>query len=604
MRRNSSILAAICILALCVQHAVAENAASLGQGLKTSAPQKDTLELPFFDDFSYADAKPDSRLWTTGNVEVNNHMPMNPPSTGALMLDALDGNKQFYSNAKYGSVTPADTIESAPINLLYPGNRSIYLSYYYQCGGLGDAPEENDSLVLEFWSPTERKWSKITAYTGGKAQPFRQEIIQISENKYLQKGFKFRFRNYISLGSQRAPDLVGNCDYWMIDYVSINKSRYDTDTVYSDVSLTALPELLIGGYQQVPWSHYLAAREVPNVSYKINYRNNDSKARLLDSINLYLKHDGQVDKYALGTYNMPKYMDFENENTEFSYKFVSESSTEAKYDIEVRLVSDALSADYAQNNSATIHKSLTNLYAYDDGTAEAAYGIQGEGSSGGLVAVMYTTLKPDAIKGVYMYFCPIYDNRQAETFSLKIWACKNGKPADAIYTKRNVQVPKSDTEQWMLVTVDEEISVTDTFFVGWEKDYNEMIAIGFDKNSTSANPKYYNIGGTWKQSKEPGQIMMRPAFGEIRTPVEEIQPKPVATRDVKMSVYPNPAMEYIKARGIGDNATLQIISISGKIVKTLRASDDEEIPIDDIQAGTYILYSQQNRARAKFIKIN
>ncbi len=590
------ILSAICLTAWAVNYTGAQNA-----GSKASAPQKDTLELPFFDDFSHAAGRPDPTLWTSNCVEINNHMPMDPPSTGALMLDALDGNKRFYSNARYGSATPADTIESAPINMQYQGNKSIYMSFYIQRGGLGDAPEDCDSLVLDFYSPTERKWNKVRAFNGGKATPFQQEIIHISENKYLQKGFRFRFRNYISLGSQLAPDLVGNCDYWLIDYVYIDKSRHETDTVYSDVSLTSLPEVLIGGYQEVPWRHYSSLKQKPGISYKINYRNNDSKARLLDSINLYLRHDGMADKYALGTYNMPKYMSFENENNNFEYTLASKRDSMAEYDIEVNLVSDALSSDYAPNNKVSIHKTLSNQYAYDDGTAEAAYGLQGEGASGGLVAVKYHTLMPDAIKGVYMYFCPIYGNRQAESFSLKIWECKDGKPGDAIYTKRNVQVPKGETEQWILVSVDEEVMISDTFFVGWEKDYNEMIAIGFDKNTTSANPKYYNIGGKWKQSKEPGQIMLRPAFGDITTPTHDIEGGAMAMR-TRLKVWPNPASEFIRVDGIAPNTAILIISTSGKPVMSTVSGNSEEIDIQRLPAGTYIIHVPKQRASAKFVK--
>lgn len=570
-----------------------------------SADNRDTLELPFFDDFSYPGQSPDAGLWQNSGASISCTLPLNPPSTGALTLDALDSLGRFYSNARYGSITPADTIESRPINLQYPGNKSIYLSYFYQRGGLGDPPETGDSLILEFYSPTERQWSRIKAYEGGRCQPFRQEMIQISENKYLQKGFRFRFRNYISLGSQLAPDLVSNCDHWMIDYVTINRNRTDSDTIYSDVALSAYPEVRIGEYQLVPWRHYTAADPKPPVNYMIKYRNNDSKARLLDSINLYLSHDGKTEKYALGTYNMPGSMDFDNENPDLGYTLTSQNDTSAEYNIEVRLVSDALSSDYPANNSLSINKKLTNCYAYDDGTPEAAYGLQGEGSSGGLVAVKFRTLKPDILKGIYMYFCPIYGNRQADNLNLKIWDCENGLPKNAIYTKRNVSVPKDNTGQYILIPIDEDVEVADTFFVGWEKNDNAMIAIGFDKNSTAANPKFYNIGGKWKQSKEPGQIMLRPAFGQLMTPAGDIRPGDIASQLKTITVYPNPASQYIRIKGYQDHGNLYIISASGKpVMQITEPCGDTEIDISGLARGTYIIYQPDTRASAKFIKAN
>lgn len=573
---------------------------------QTSDGEGDVLQLPFFDDFSYMAATPDELLWECHGTTVCYDLPKNPPSTGALLLDALDAKSRFYANARYGTTTPADTVESLPINLEYPGDKSIWLSFYYQRGGYGDCPEAGDSLVLDFYAPTERKWQSIKTYKGGKSTPFAQEMINITEPQYLQKGFRFRFRNYISLGSSLAPDLVSNCDHWLVDYVYLNVNRYVGDTVYSDVSLTNTPIVKIGDYQQVPWRHYVGSSKRDNLNYTIHYRNNDNRARLLDSINLYLTHDGNTEKYALGTFNMPSYMDFENRNNNFEYTLTSQYDSIAEYQVKVSLVSDATSSDYAPNNTITVDKTFSNCYALDDGSAEAAYGLHGEGSDGAMIAVKYHTYMPDKLCGVYMYFCPVYNNQQADNFDLKVWACQDGVPQYEIASKNNVEVPKDSTGKFVYIPLPEPVMVRDTFFVGWQKNETSIIAVGFDRNTTTPNRKFFNIGGDWKLSKEAGQIMIRPAFGDIKTAVPELPTARAAAR--KLVLYPNPASTYVNVEtedGREQSLTLMIINArSGQVIKTVRdISAPGILDVDDIPAGAYIVVSPATGEKAKLLII-
>lgn len=579
--------------------------AAAGMTAVDAAAQQDMLELPFFDDFSYIKAAPDETLWASHGATVCYDLPKNPPSTGAMLLDALDGSGRFYPNARYGSTTAADTVESLPINLKYPGEKSIWLSFYYQCGGFGDRPEKGDSLVLDFYSPPERKWQSIKVYEGGKSNQFEQEMINIIDEKYLQQGFRFRFRNYISLGSSLSPDLVSNCDHWLIDYVSLDVNRYEGDTVYKDVSLTNTPIIRVGDYQQVPWRHYVNSKKHDPVNYTIHYRNNDSRARLLDSINLYLAHDGVTEQYALGTFNMPSYMDFENKNENFAYTFTSDSDTAATYNVTVKLVSDATMNDYAANNSVTVEKTFSNCYALDDGTAEAAYGLHGEGSDGAMIAIKFNTYIPDKLRGVYMYFCPVYNNQQADNFDLKVWACQDGLPVSEIATKANVPVPKDSTGCFIYIPFDQPVEVSDTFFVGWQKNETSIIAVGFDRNTSTPNHKYFNIGGDWKLSKERGQIMIRPVFGDVKTAVSELEPDG-RLLSKKLRIYPNPATDYITVETGTDSGkplSLMIVNArSGQVVKTIRnVEDGGTVYLDDIAAGAYIVVSPTTGASAKLL---
>lgn len=131
------------------------------------------VTLPFFDDFSNYIGAPKTSLWADRQAFVNNTYPVIPPSIGVATLDALDANGLIYSHAE---TTPfgADTLTSNPIRLDYNNvyhrpmqiSDSLYFSFYYQPGGasrfyppvewerIGDHPETDDSLVLEFGYPT------------------------------------------------------------------------------------------------------------------------------------------------------------------------------------------------------------------------------------------------------------------------------------------------------------------------------------------------------------------------------------------------------------------------------------------------------------------
>jgi len=127
------------------------------------------VKLPFIEDFSNYTGYPSARLWMDDYAFVNRSFAIVPPSIGVVTLDALDADGRVYAHADRDAF-PADTLTSRPIRLdsnfaLHRPMRvsdSLYFSFYYQPAGgcvnipavewerVGDAPELNDDLVLEF----------------------------------------------------------------------------------------------------------------------------------------------------------------------------------------------------------------------------------------------------------------------------------------------------------------------------------------------------------------------------------------------------------------------------------------------------------------------
>ena len=115
--------------------------------------------LPIFDDFHTDDIFPDTAYYSDSYAFVNDDFAYRSVNVGVATLDAIDETGNIYPDASPFPFV-ADHLTSRPIRLdsLFLPNEtraitladSIYFSFYYQPQGLGNPPEEEDSLVLQF----------------------------------------------------------------------------------------------------------------------------------------------------------------------------------------------------------------------------------------------------------------------------------------------------------------------------------------------------------------------------------------------------------------------------------------------------------------------
>lgn len=567
------------------------------------------LELPFFDDFTHHDKGiADPEKWTGNNVFINNNLAYYPPSFGVATFDAVKNSGEFYSGADYNTEFYADTLTSLPINLYYPDNETIFLSFYYQPQGISDKPETEDSLFLDFYSPLNDEWINIWKKEGSMNQSFKQHIIQVSGNEYLQEGFQFRFRNKASLGTGSVPDIVANCDFWHIDYIKLDKNRNESDTINHDIAFQYPVNFLFNNYQLLPNEH--AKKAIENneltLSYEITYRNNDNKIRLLDSLSLYIQADNKnKEKIYIGSYNFHGYTTVENNNDNLSYTFPIPEGNETDYALSIKLVTDEY--DVKSNNLSTITKKFSNEYAIDDGTAEAGYGIGGEGTQQAMVACKFYTHKTDYLKGVNISFNPVFANRQAQYFYLMVWNqnSETGLPGELIYEKEGLQVNKSNFNEFNFYEFDSLFTVTDTFFIGWRKTVTEILNVGIDISTKNINNKFYNINGYWSNSQIQGQLLFRPVFGKNNT--TEITEQ--STNNEHLKVYPNPVNDILTLEFESDSRIFQkqiyIFNGIGKLVdKYIIDGENYNIDVKKYPEGIYYIRCPEMNVNRKFLKIN
>ena len=144
-------------------------------------------ELPFYDDFSGNSIYPDLSKWTDRYVFINDTYSDRQITTGIATFDAIDEKGRLYETA-ISTGFAGDMLTSQPINLEYTTSDNILLSFYYEAGGLGDSPETNDSLTLQFLDPAENKWFSVWRTRGGAETGFRQTAIPIEDLRFLKKG--------------------------------------------------------------------------------------------------------------------------------------------------------------------------------------------------------------------------------------------------------------------------------------------------------------------------------------------------------------------------------------------------------------------------------
>ncbi|MBC7426671.1 MAG: hypothetical protein H7321_09065, partial [Bacteroidia bacterium] len=199
---------------------------------------RDTLKLPFFDEFVKAGPFPDPKKWTDNQAYVNATFALSPPSYGVATLDNLNSKGNPYNTLSGKTSSRSDSLTSQPINLKtrlagmttvkYTPADSVYLSFFYQSQGLGDLLDNSDTLILEF-KDTFKKWSRVWAVTGTKTKPFKQILQGIIDGKYLGPDFQFRFVNYTKN--------TGNLNQWHLDYIRINRARNRHDTLVEDLAI-------------------------------------------------------------------------------------------------------------------------------------------------------------------------------------------------------------------------------------------------------------------------------------------------------------------------------------------------------------------------------
>jgi hypothetical protein len=595
------------------------------------------ITLPFYDDFSFSSVFPADSLWEDRFVFVNSTFGINPPSVGMATFDAINDSGSIYPNA---TPTPfeADFLTSRHVRLdssfhiisqkLDPSD-SLYLSFYYQPQGNGNYPNPGDSLILQFASfPPDTSiilvdttggiwkydtiisthWNTVWASPGMTYSTFfskynkyfRQVLIPVKDSRYFFKEFQFRFKNKASIANNIIPSWQSNMDIWNIDYVYLNLNRSKIDTVYQDITFVDPAPTILKNYQLMPIKQFsntelkdtLKMKEsnlynqVTNISYKYDVKE-------LGGSFFYNHNGGVMDIYPFITNGFHNWPYHTKPTVDFTLPAMSGDS--AKFEIKhyLGLTSGWTDKNY-YNDTLRFFQNFNNFYAYDDGTAEAGYGLAGIYSK---LAYAFTLNQPDTLGAVDIFFNQTLTSPDTRYFKLTVWSSVN--PEVIVYQSSRVH-PEYEMElnKFHRYTIDDALLVlgAGTFFVGWQQSSDENLNVGFDMNTNSATKLWYNSEGIWSNTSFIGSLMLRPVMGLNVSQKKKLIEKQM-TEVLSCKIYPNPA-HYgsllkleVPQKYLGvDYYDSMIIEIYNNIgARVLSLKFNQEVDLSTLDRGLYMI---------------
>lgn len=588
---------------------------NVGNKIDSTCPLVDTnLRVAVY---KSADLK-DYFLWQDYYAYFNTHYPYMPYSKGVATLDGLNDKGRPYVPDVFDAYGRADVLTSVPIDLSpYSTMDSVYISFMYQPQGYGDWPDKRDSLVLEFRRQTDSadKWKPVWSAHGFTA-PIKLDTLgfyfanipipgqtKISDPIYFYDSFQFRFTNYATL--------TGNNDHWHIDYVRLDTARTYNDTAINDLTFVYDLPSILKNYTLMPAKHFEASKD------------------LRDTIIAYNRSIFPGNPSFLNGYNV----ECRNETTNTSY--YSQSGVQfntdilKKFDLEVQrnfnipstvndgdIISTKIwispsGDDFLTNDSAVHYQVFGKEMAYDDGTAEMAYGLQGLGVK--KVAYKYKLSVQDTLAAIKILFSNIDVDVRTLIFNINIWksiSYDSGKTEILLKEISNKKPYYYDSlNKFYIFPLDTQLIVEDSIYVGWTQSDERNLQIGYDCNSTLGLPQTYIFANNvWSKSNviTPGSPMIRLLLdGNYKYTASIAETRKPSLNHQQIDVYPNPATNYIHIQNSSREKTnFSLYNLLGKQVLRQEYSREIEIDISHLPGGFYIATWEQEGSIISSQKLN
>ena len=277
----------------------------------------------------------------------------------------------------------------------------------------------------------------------------------------------------------------------------------------------------------------------------------------------------------------------------FSYTFAAGSGGE-RADFLVRNHIATTPDENRRNDTILFHQLFDNYYAYDDGSAENAYGLN---AIGGKLAYRFSPLKTDTLQGIYMYFEKMLTDVSMRTFQLTVWADDNGQPGTVLYQSGAVRpMYRNWMNTFWFYKLDTPLLIDagQVIYIGWVQNTANLLNIGLDCNTDSKEKVFFNTTGTWYSSLIPGSLMMRPAFGgpvaaDINVGGETLTR---TTEIFDLQVYPNPVCDLLRfnTSALQEMSSMHLLVINALGQCVLQVNGfTKELDVSTLPTGLYLL---------------
>ncbi len=551
------------------------------------------------------------KLWLNDQAYHNYRFAVEPWSLGVVTFDGLDENGYPYN---FGSTINQenDVLLAKPIDMsINTPADSIYFSFLYQKEGFGDKPETDDSLYLEFYSPISEVWKRVWRTDGGQTTDFQVAHIPVKDPNYFSKGFQFRFINY---GSP-----AGGLDHFHIDYVNLRTLSGYQDTLFKDFAVVYPISTLLKDYISVPWKHF---KNHPNNkmgdSVKVTVRNGSELTENNQQGKVEIFYDGIFENdFVLnatvlsgGNINYAPRTTYTSYH-DFSLGYVYDNTvndTMAIFDYEgyvpAQFPNDAI------NDTTFGQQIFKNYYAYDDGTAEKAYGVTG---TQGILAYKFEAYQPDSLIAIQIHFVPSVVDVSNNLFRLMVWDDQNGQPGSIVYEDDilNTHQPKYTNERNKFTTYffkdTMKVGVGETFYIGMRQVEEDRLNIGFDMNHDHSNKIFWSIDGgyNWHNASYSGSMLMRPVVTSNMDYLLGVKHQAIDKKEKNhnFTIYPNPTNNSIQINAVNPTNITQyeIRDLNGRIVMV--SDGQTQINVSNLQSGIYLVSRKEGNQTIKVKKL-
>jgi len=322
----------------------------------------------------------------------------------------------------------------------------------------------------------------------------------------------------------------------------------------------------------------------------VHYRNNDVITRnVTRNFQIWdMYKNSEAYSFTAGATNISPLTSVDyNANLVYTYNTTNNDS--ALFRVTASLKTDNF--DPKGNDTLIYYQAFKNYFAFDDGTAEGGYGINGLGSRNAMVACKFQSYLQDTLRAVSICFNDSYQEANKREFDLMVWDDNNGVPGTVLYTKEAVMVEQgSGINGYYTYTLPEGIILNGVFYVGWRQLSESFLNVGYDANSHQNSRQFYWINGEWNQSQVDGTLMIRPVIGYPMkiTSVKE----PVYKSPEQIKFWPNPAKDFINI-STGDlqlfgTACISITDLNGK--ELIKVPYADRINISSLHDGMYLIF--------------
>lgn len=536
-------------------------------------------------------------LWADDDAYVNSTFPLNPPTIGVATLDGMDRTGYPYLINSPNTNGLADHLTSVPINLAYPPSDSIYLSFFCEPIGLSgdDLAHAEDSLHLELYAPDEHVWYPVWSAPGTNTPDvFKQVMVPIKESRYLKQGFRMRFSNDATLG--------GAVDQWHIDYVRLDRNRNVADTVLKDVAYVYSEAGLLQTYTSVPYAKFVqspASYMAQQVA--IEQRNNDTQDKFITwgyGVSsdcgwsaVRANYGNNISSNAYSSFNTTHPVNSGADPLVYDVSGCSDAAF-----LTAKFWTNATPDVCAYNDTMAYKQEISNYYSYDDGTAEAGYGLGG--GAGVELAYRFDTQGTDSLRALRIYFDPIFtydqtvNNPLDGSFLITVWSDLDPDPEVHMYQNVSYSIPQImdwGPDHYVEYPLDSTIAVSGTFYVGWIQTGDNTMYVGFDRNRDNHDKIFYNVDGNWTATGQTGSLMIRPVMVAAVDPFAAVPE--IAAPETGLAIWPNPADGSFSLR-MGDGAqrfnAIEMIDPMGRTVKRW-TGDGNALSLQGVAPGVYVV---------------